>query len=81
MLYRGFGHHDKTDNLTCEIIYDNFTCENCRFSNNHHLLLMHGYIARKDCSLYTKQNNTCVLGNTRFISRVKHISLVRGTHS
>ena len=36
------------------------------------------YIARKHCSLYNKQNNTCVLGNTRFISRVKHdISLVR----
>ena len=30
------------------------------------------YIARKDCSLCNKQNNTCVLGNTRFISRVKH---------
>ena len=26
---------DKTDNLTCEIIYDNFTCENYRFSTNH----------------------------------------------
>ena len=26
---------DNTDNLTCEIIYDNFTCENYRFSNNH----------------------------------------------
>ena len=26
---------DKTDNLTCEIIYDDFTCKNCRFSNNH----------------------------------------------
>ena len=26
---------DKTDNLTCEIIHDNFTCENYRFSNNH----------------------------------------------
>ena len=25
---------DKTDNLRCEIIYGNFTCENCRFSNN-----------------------------------------------
>ena len=25
------------------------------------------YTARKDCSLYNKQNNTCVLGNTRFI--------------
>ena len=23
-------------NLTCEIIYDNFTCENYRFSNNHY---------------------------------------------
>ena len=32
------------------------------------------YIARKDCSLYNKQNNTCVLGNTRFISRVKRKS-------
>ena len=30
------------------------------------------YIARKDCILYNKQNNTCVLGNTRSISRVKH---------
>ena len=26
---------DKTDNLTCEIIYDNFTCENYCFSNHH----------------------------------------------
>ena len=26
---------DKIDNLTCEILYDNFTCENYRFSNNH----------------------------------------------
>ena len=26
---------DKTDNLTSEIIYDDFTCKNCRFSNNH----------------------------------------------
>ena len=26
---------DKTDNLTCEIIFDNFTCENYHFSNNH----------------------------------------------
>ena len=26
---------DKTDDLTCEIISDNFTCENYRFSNNH----------------------------------------------
>ena len=26
---------DKTDNLTCEIIYDNFKCENYCFSNNH----------------------------------------------
>ena len=26
---------DKSDNLTCEIIYDNFTCKNYRFSNNH----------------------------------------------
>ena len=26
---------DKTDNLTCEIDYDNLTCEKYRFSNNH----------------------------------------------
>ena len=39
------------------------------------------YTARKDYTLYNKQNNTCVLGNTRFISRVKHdISLVRCAH-
>ena len=30
---------DKTDNLTCEIIYDNLTCENYRFSNNQN----HGF--------------------------------------
>ena len=29
------------------------------------------YIARKYCSLYNKQNYTCVLGNTRFISSVE----------
>ena len=40
------------------------------------------YIARKDCSLYNEHNNTCVLGNTRFISRVKHdISLFGCSHS
>ena len=35
----GISDADKTDNLTCEIIY-NFTCENYRFSNNHHSLVM-----------------------------------------
>ena len=30
------------------------------------------YIRRNDCSLYNKQNNTDVVGNTRFISLVKH---------
>ena len=52
-VFIGISDTDKTDNLTCEIIYDNFTCENYRFSNNHHLLLMPlwiFYIARKDCS-------------------------------
>ena len=80
----GISDTDKTDNLTCEINYDNFTCENYRFSNNHYSLLMHGYfILLKDCSLYNTPNNTCVLGNARFISRVKHdtISLVRCAHS
>ena len=28
----GISGTDKTDNLTCEIIYDNFACENYRFS-------------------------------------------------
>ena len=28
---------DKTNNLTCEIIYDNFTCQNYCFSGNHSL--------------------------------------------
>ena len=32
------------------------------------------YIGRKNCSLYNKQKNRWVLGNTRFISRVEHIS-------
>ena len=46
-----------------------------------HCLWM-SYIARKDCSLYNKQNNIWVRGNTRFISCVKHdISLVRCAHS
>ena len=31
----GISGTDKTDDLTCEIIYDNFTCENYRFSTNH----------------------------------------------
>ena len=30
------------------------------------------YIARKDCSLYNKQKNTWMFGNTRFTSLVKH---------
>ena len=29
-------------------------------------------IGRKECSLYNKQKNTWVLGNTRCISRVEH---------
>ena len=53
---------DKSDNLTCEIIYDNLTCENYRFS----------IIAFQRLSLYNKQKNTWVLGNTRFISHVGH---------
>ena len=34
------------------------------------------YIARKDCSLYNKQNNTRVLGNT-----APDLFLVRWAHS
>ena len=30
------------------------------------------YIARKDSHLYNKQKNTWMLGNTKFISCVKH---------
>ena len=36
-----------------------------------HCLLIF-YSVRKGCSLYNEQNNTYVLGNARFISRVKH---------
>ena len=32
---------DKTDNLTCEIIYDNFTCENYLFRQS--LFIAYGY--------------------------------------
>ena len=73
---------DKTDNLTCEIIYDNFTCENYRFSNNHQSKLRYTLYWWKTCSLYNKQKNTWVLGNTRFISRVEHyISRYHVQHS
>ena len=34
---------DKNDNLTCEIIYDNFTRENYRFSNNHPSYIASGH--------------------------------------
>ena len=29
---------DKTDDLTCEVIYDNFACENYRFSNRSSII-------------------------------------------
>ena len=35
----GISGTDKTDNPTCEIIYDNFTCENYRFSHNNNIVL------------------------------------------
>ena len=57
----------KTDDLTCEIIYDNFTCENHCFS----IVLLSNCIARKNCCLFNKQRNTCVLGNTMFNTRNK----------
>ena len=38
---------DKTDNLTCEIIHDNFTCENYRFSNNTHHSFWTFYVGGK----------------------------------
>ena len=64
---------DKTYNLTCEIIiYDNFTCENYRFSNSHQSELLDMLYWWKTCSLYNKQKNTRVLGNARFISRAEH---------
>ena len=38
------------------LFYDNFTCENYRFSNNiNHSFCMIFYIGRKDSSLYNKQ--------------------------
>ena len=73
---------DKTDNLACEIIYDNVTCENYRFSNNHQSKLLDILYLSKTCSLCNKQKNTRVLGNTRFISRVEHdISRYHVQHS
>ena len=36
---------------------------------NHSLCIF--YVGRKDDSFYNKQKNTRVLGNTRFISRIK----------
>ena len=63
---------DETDNLTCEIVYDNFTCENYRFSNNHQSELLDILYWWKTCSLYYKQKNTWVLRNTKFISRAEH---------
>ena len=63
---------DNTDNLTCEIIYDNFPCENYHFPNNYQSLLLDILYWWKTCSLYNKRKSTWVLGNTRFISRVEH---------
>ena len=40
LCFIGISDTDKTQNLTCEIIYDNFICEIYRFSNNHHSLLI-----------------------------------------
>ena len=39
---------------------------------NNSLWLFH--IARKDCSLYNKTENTWVLENKRFTSRVEHLN-------
>ena len=60
---------NKTDYLTCEILYDNFTCERYHFKKifSHSFWIF--YISRKDCNLCNKQKNTWVLGDTRFISR------------
>ena len=70
---------DKTDNLTCEIIYDNFTCENHRFSNNHQSWLLDILYWWKTCSLYNKQKNTWVLRNTSCWTR--YFSLVHCAQS
>ena len=42
VFFGDFSHTDKTDNPTCEIIYDNFTCENYPFQpvfKNGHFIL------------------------------------------
>ena len=69
---------DKTDNLSREIIYDNFTYE-----NYHIIILASGhFILLEKTSLY-KQKITLVLKNTRFISHVEHdiyFSLVHSCH-
>ena len=78
----GISDTDKTDNLTCEIFMIISRVKIIVFQTIIIHCLWIFYIARKDCSLYNKQNNTCLLGNTRFISRVKHdISLARCAHS
>ena len=66
----GISDTDKTDNLTCEIIY-NFTCENYCFSKIIIYCLWIFHIARKTVvhNSYNKQNNTCVLGNITFNPR------------
>ena len=69
IIYKGIPDTDKTDNLTCEIINDNFICENDCFSNNRTYVY---FILLEKTVVYVK--NTWVLGNTKFISHVEHIS-------
>ena len=59
---------DKTDNVTCEIIYDNLSL----FKQSP--IIASGMVLYwwKTCSLYDKQKNIWVLGNTRSIYRVVH---------
>ena len=67
------------DNLICVIIHDNLTCVDYHEAHWRLLLYFCGAIGLFLCN---KQNNTWMLGNMKFISRVEQdISLVRFAHS
>ena len=70
----------KIDNLTCVIIHDNLTCVD--YHKMHWSLLLYFCGAIGLLFLYNKQNNTWMLENMKFISRVEQgISLIHFAHS
>ncbi len=79
VFYTTFYTTDKIDNLTCEITYGNFTCDDYRLlSIVFNAILGGNFAGNGTIILYNKQKNTWMLGNVKFISRVdKDISLGR----